>query len=933
MKEVFLISGLIFSFIISGTAYASLYFPHVDTSLPWQTEIAIINTGNQTVTGTLRGMSDAGQIIDTKAVTLPAHGRRQITVAMEFTDHTKIGYIAFETESDAVQGYTKLYQQGKYRAAMPAVKEVNANNIYIPHIASSADWWSGVTLLNTTAVTKELTLTFNNGVSKSYALKANERWTFTIGELLGNPLQPGIESAVITNASGVIGVELFGSVGFGTQLDGILLSGTTASILYYPHVASDAVWWTGIVAYNPSDLACTITITPYSAEGTLLSSKTLTIVGKGKYIGAVAGLDLPAQTAWFKIASTIPITGFELFGTTDGSQLAAYAGGGTGATTGVFAKIEKDGWTGIAFVNMEAAAASVTLTAYKDDGTVLATQVLPVGGYAKVVNNPEKIFSQDIGSATYIAYTSDRNIIGFQLNASADGTMLDALPGLGSATSPAGGAPTISEVRLPGGEYEMGDHFGFVDPSHPSDELPIHNVKINSLYMAATVTTNKQFLDFLNDSLSKGLIEVRNDVVYAVGGADAYYYTNRYASYYSIRYDGRTFSIVDFRANHPVVGVMWYGAAAYCNWLSLQNELQECYNLTTWACDFTKNGYRLPTEAEWEYASRGGQYTPYFNYPWGNDQDNTKANWPESKDPYEGTDPSTYPWTTPVGFYDGQLQLKSTLNWPGSALSYQTSNGANAFGLYDMAGNVWQFVNDWYGQNYYNISPTDNPKGPDMGFIMPDGKPYRGMRGGNWYNGYPTTGVNDGHSRVSNRNPSYYRGPQDPNHPWYHVGFRVVRNYVVKGSFALTSDAGADGGTLLADYTCDGTGSSPALSWSNAPAGTQEFALLMTTLPGDGTTKWNLVLYGIPGTTTGLIKNSSGVGIAGVGSDGPTMAYQPPCSQGPGAKRYTFTLYALSASPQLPDAANEVTGAVLTQAISSITLGSASITLSYTRPK
>jgi formylglycine-generating enzyme required for sulfatase activity len=93
-----------------------------------------------------------------------------------------------------------------------------------------------------------------------------------------------------------------------------------------------------------------------------------------------------------------------------------------------------------------------------------------------------------------------------------------------------------------------------------------------------------------------------------------------------------------------------------------------------------------------------------------------------------------------------------------------------------MAGNVWQFVNDWYGQNYYGISPYDNPKGPDSGFIMPDGKPYRGMRGGNWYNGYPTGGVNDGHSRVSNRNPSYYRGPQDPNHPWYHVGFRVVRN-------------------------------------------------------------------------------------------------------------------------------------------------------------
>jgi formylglycine-generating enzyme required for sulfatase activity len=68
------------------------------------------------------------------------------------------------------------------------------------------------------------------------------------------------------------------------------------------------------------------------------------------------------------------------------------------------------------------------------------------------------------------------------------------------------------------------------------------------------------------------------------------------------------------------------------------------------------------------------------------------------------------------------------------------------------------------------------PPGPASGSLMPDGKPYRGMRGGNWYNGYSTTSVNDGHSRVSNRNPSYYRGPQDPNHPWYHVSFRVARN-------------------------------------------------------------------------------------------------------------------------------------------------------------
>jgi formylglycine-generating enzyme required for sulfatase activity len=335
----------------------------------------------------------------------------------------------------------------------------------------------------------------------------------------------------------------------------------------------------------------------------------------------------------------------------------------------------------------------------------------------------------------------------------------------------------VSEVMIPGAEYEMGDHFGFVDPAHPSDELPIHSVIVDSFYLAKTETTNEQYLAFLNASLQKGLIEVRNNMVYPVGGTDLYYYTNQFASFYSIGYDGKVFSMADFRGKHPVVGVMWPGAAAFCNWLSLQNGLDECYTLKTWECDFAKNGYRLPTEAEWEYAGRGGQKDPYYNYPWGNDQDVTKANWPKSGDPYEGTAESTYPHTTPVGFYDGRLHQKSEYNWPGSAASYQTSNGDNAFGLYDMAGNVWEFVNDWYGQNYYSIDPKVNPTGPASGFIMPDGKAYRGMRGGNWYNGYSTTAINDGHSRVSNRNLSYYRGPQDPNHPWYHVGFRVARKY------------------------------------------------------------------------------------------------------------------------------------------------------------
>ena len=320
-------------------------------------------------------------------------------------------------------------------------------------------------------------------------------------------------------------------------------------------------------------------------------------------------------------------------------------------------------------------------------------------------------------------------------------------------------------MPIPAGEFEMGDHQGFVDPQHPSDEIPLHTVHIDAFYMSATETTNQQYADYLNAALSLGTIEIKSGAVYGKNGSEIYFTTRQADEYSQIQWDGRAFVVLNNRGSHPVTSVRWFGAAAYTNWLSQKNGLEPCFDLTTGKCDFTKKSYRLPTEAEWEYAARGGLKSPYMVFPWGNDNDKAKANWPGSGDPYE-TGPM--PWTTPVGFYNGELRQKANFNWPGSQESYQTHNGVNGYGLYDVAGNVWEYVYDWYGRDYYQASPLDNPRGPESGSPMPDGKPYRGMRGGNWYNG------DDGHARVANRNPSYFRGPQDPNHPYYHVGFRVA---------------------------------------------------------------------------------------------------------------------------------------------------------------
>ncbi len=419
---------------------ALLYFPHVDTTYGWQTEIAIVNRSpHQSVAGTLRALSNTGQLVDTKPVILPGGGRRQINVADEFGNHSAIGYIVFDADADTIHGYTKFSQPGKYRVAIPAVKEVNTADIHITHIDSGPQWWTGLSLVNTTSAAKSISILFNDGQVRDVTLAANEHKAFSIGSLFGDQPQPSIRSGVITNAGGVIGLELFGTHD-GRLLEGILLTDRTSATLYYPHVAGGD-WWTGIVAYNPSDTACTVTVAPFSAAGVPLTPSTLTVPGKGKYVGAVTDLGLHAQTAWFKISSSLPLSGFELIGTTGMELLAGHVDiGGLGAKQGAFAKIEKDGWTTIALVNTENSGATVTLSAYADDGTFVAGAAFPMGSRAKVVDSAEALFPQSIARATYIAYASDRDMVGVQLNGSADGKMLDGLPGLGGGLNGGGQA-------------------------------------------------------------------------------------------------------------------------------------------------------------------------------------------------------------------------------------------------------------------------------------------------------------------------------------------------------------------------------------------------------------------------------------------------------------------------------------------------------------
>ena len=265
------------------------------------------------------------------------------------------------------------------------------------------------------------------------------------------------------------------------------------------------------------------------------------------------------------------------------------------------------------------------------------------------------------------------------------------------------GSGTYEEMELvPAGSFEMGDHHDGM-----SWALPVHSVYLDAFYMDKFEVSNEKYATYLNDAYPVW-VTVSGGVVYQVGGAgEALCDTTSSSSYSRITWNGTTFGWTAGKGDHPMVCVSWYGACAYANQRSRDDGLTPCYDETTWDCNFAANGYRLPTEAEWEYAARGGEHSPYYRYPWGDAIDGSKANYSGSGDPYET---GSYPYTTPVGYYDGN-QIPAGVDM------------ANGYGLYDMAGNVWEWCWDWYGS--YPSSPQSNPTGPPSGSV-------RVGRGGGW---------------------------------------------------------------------------------------------------------------------------------------------------------------------------------------------------------
>ena len=223
----------------------------------------------------------------------------------------------------------------------------------------------------------------------------------------------------------------------------------------------------------------------------------------------------------------------------------------------------------------------------------------------------------------------------------------------------------IKMVSIKAGTFTMGS-----PPSEPerySDEGPQYSVTLSAFRLSAYAITNEQYCRFLND---RG---IGSNGQGSVTGFGTQYLI--YSSGWGVAYASGQWRPQTGYAGHPVVYVTWYGAKAFCDWA----------------------GGRLPTEAEWEYACRAGTTTPFNT---GNNLTTLQANY-NGNYPYNGNPKGTYLGRTqPVGSY-----------------------APNAWWLYEMHSNVWEWCNDWRG-NYSSSSQT-NPTGPSSGLG-------RVIRGGSW---------------------------------------------------------------------------------------------------------------------------------------------------------------------------------------------------------
>ena len=229
-------------------------------------------------------------------------------------------------------------------------------------------------------------------------------------------------------------------------------------------------------------------------------------------------------------------------------------------------------------------------------------------------------------------------------------------------------------ILVPAGSFIMSDPYieeHYLHPQHPV-------TLTHDFYMDRSEMTNRKYAYAMQWAYNHGLVEkIPNKIIDSESGVTLVEITDFTCE---LDFDNHTFKPKEGRDDYPMLEVSWYGAAAYCDWLGMMEGLAPLYDHTDWSCTvYGSEGYRLPTEAEWEYAA---QYDDERSYPWGDEE----------------------PTCEHANFDSCLGHTDVVCNHP---------LGYSALGFCDLAGNVSEWVHDWWSD--FTSAPKIDPIGPDFG--------------------------------------------------------------------------------------------------------------------------------------------------------------------------------------------------------------------------
>ncbi len=303
-----------------------------------------------------------------------------------------------------------------------------------------------------------------------------------------------------------------------------------------------------------------------------------------------------------------------------------------------------------------------------------------------------------------VTYATKKNKFSLRINKDIADDVAICAPGCVAVSNALKTVPGGTFLMGASNEYFIGD----------SKESPVHAVNVSTFLIQNHEVSNGDMCRVLQWALAQGKVNATATTLQnSQGDPKTLINLANYAS--DIKFLDGVFYAKDARDGFPCSVATWYGALAYANFLSEMEGLQPCINFTNWSCTFTRNGYRLPTEAEWEKAARGGLVTNVFPWPsvggiWQDHLDGSKAN-----------------YYLNGGLFNHEVALCCYFN--GGQIPAGTDM-ANGYGLYDMAGNLDEWCWDWYKDTYYKDAGATaaDTTGPaqDGSFF------YKVVRGGRW---------------------------------------------------------------------------------------------------------------------------------------------------------------------------------------------------------